>query len=220
MGRTPWPGSCSARRDAGWSYNVRGGHSCAGERFRRALARPRGSPAEGAATTECASEWHLLRRLADRPRCAAEGAAQAAVYGISFGATAETKVTVTVAEKGAAPYTVVAEVIPTGDAGNVTWKALLHPHADQGGSATISAACSGCTNTTTATIKDVTWGDVSNCRSSLQFCPNSGWTQEALSAVGPCCRHNSDLVTPNFATGVVLFRAVEHVAADAPHLHP
>jgi hypothetical protein len=149
-----------------------------------------------------------------------KGAAQAAVYGISFGATAETKVTVTVAEKGTAPYTVVAEVIPTGDAGNVTWKALLHPHADQGGSATISAACSGCTNTTTATIKDVTWGDVSNCRSSLQFCPNSGWTQEALSAVGPCCRHNSDLVTPNFATGVVLFRAVEHVAADAPHLHP
>ena len=92
-----------------------------------------------------------------------KGTAHAAVYGVSFGATAETKVTVTVSEKGETPYTVAADLIPTGHAGNVTWKALLHPHADQGGSATISAACSGCTNTTAATIKAVTWGDVFFC---------------------------------------------------------
>lgn len=93
-----------------------------------------------------------------------KGTAHAAVYGVSFGATARTKVTVTVAEKGQAPYTVAAEIMTRSSLGaNVTWKALLHPHAEQGGSATISAACAGCTNTTAATIADVTWGDVFFC---------------------------------------------------------
>ena len=55
-------------------------------------------------------------------------AASAAVYGVSFGATSATKVTITVAEEGQAAYTVAAELMPTGHAGNVTWKALLHPH--------------------------------------------------------------------------------------------
>ena len=55
-------------------------------------------------------------------------AASAAVYGVSFSATSATKVTITVAEEGQAAYTVAAELMPTGHAGNVTWKALLHPH--------------------------------------------------------------------------------------------
>ena len=93
-----------------------------------------------------------------------KGLAKAAVYGVSFGATPTTKVSVTVAEQGQAPYTVAAEVYPSpGGHNNVTWKALLRPHAEQGGSATITAACTGCTNTTAAKIEDVTWGDVWFC---------------------------------------------------------
>ena len=93
-----------------------------------------------------------------------KGIAKPAIYGVSFGASAATKVSVTVAEVGEAPYTVDAEVFPIpGHTANVTWKALLKPHAEQGGSATVSAACSGCANTTAAVLKDVTWGDVWFC---------------------------------------------------------
>jgi hypothetical protein len=100
-----------------------------------------------------------------------KGTAHAAVYGVSFGASSKTKVTVTVAEEGQPSYTVDAEMIPiAGHESNVTWKALLHPHAEQGGSATISAACSGCTNTTAAVIKGVTWGDVWFCFGQVWCC--------------------------------------------------
>lgn len=39
-------------------------------------------------------------------------ATKAAVYGVSFGATSDTKVTVTVAEQGQPSYSVAAEMIP------------------------------------------------------------------------------------------------------------
>ena len=70
----------------------------------------------------------------------------------------------TVAEAGAVPYTVEAEVRPiTGHPNNVTWRAALKPHPEQGGRATITARCSDCTNTTDTVIENVTWGDVWFC---------------------------------------------------------
>ena len=50
-----------------------------------------------------------------------------------------------------------------GDGQLFTWKAMLQPHAN-GGNVSISATCTGCANTTAATISDVTFGDVWVCR--------------------------------------------------------
>jgi hypothetical protein len=89
---------------------------------------------------------------------------RAAVYGVTFGATANTKVTVEVREGGAS-YSVDAEITGanhyTGN--NITWKAFLKPHADQGGNITVTAQCSSCANTAAAVISDVTYGDVWFC---------------------------------------------------------
>ena len=82
--------------------------------------------------------------------------AKSAVYG-TVGADG-TAVAVTVSgasDEGqeAAPYTVQATVT----AGH--WKAMLKPTA-AGGSYKITAACTGCQNTTAAVIDDVTFGDL------------------------------------------------------------
>lgn len=90
------------------------------------------------------------------------GAVSAALYGgVSGGVSANTRVTLTVAENGIDNYTVDAHILSLNkNGGNLTWKALLKPHANQGGSIVISARCSDCANTTTTTISDVTYGDV------------------------------------------------------------
>jgi hypothetical protein len=89
---------------------------------------------------------------------------RAALYGAVYGATAATTVTLTIAEKGAAAYSVSAMVVPVpGGNGNVTWKALLKPHAAEGGVITATASCSSCSNTAAATLHDLTYGDVWFC---------------------------------------------------------
>jgi len=82
--------------------------------------------------------------------------ARAAVYGSVFGGGA-VKVSLSVAEAGAAKYEVQAE-LQTGNATN--WKAYLKPHAAYGGSASLTVSCVGCSGNTSATIADVAWGDV------------------------------------------------------------
>jgi hypothetical protein len=86
----------------------------------------------------------------------------AALYGgVYGGVSAAAKVTLTVAEKGAANYTVNADILSMNEnGGDLTWKAMLKPHIDQGGSISITAQCSGCANTTATTISDLTYGDV------------------------------------------------------------
>jgi hypothetical protein len=88
--------------------------------------------------------------------------AKAAVYGYYDPAAKSPKITITVLGGSSPPtngtlssaqYTVIATVDGKG-----RWKAYLKPAA-AGGSYQISAICSGgCTGT--ATIKDVTFGDV------------------------------------------------------------
>ena len=86
----------------------------------------------------------------------------AAVLGTVQGATSGTVVTVTVAEAGAAPYSVRADIVGRGN-GNLTWHARLHPHPAPGGNATISASCASCSNDSKATLVNITWGDVWFC---------------------------------------------------------
>ena len=89
---------------------------------------------------------------------------RAVLYGAVYGATAATTVTLMIAEKGAAAYSVSAMVVPVpGGNGNVTWKALLKPHAAEGGVITATASCSSCSNTAAATLHDLTYGDVWFC---------------------------------------------------------
>lgn len=67
-------------------------------------------------------------------------------------------------EEGAASYTVKADILSfDAKAGNLTWKALLKPHAEQGGNLTITARCSSCLNTTATTVEGLTYGDVWFC---------------------------------------------------------
>jgi len=87
----------------------------------------------------------------------------AAVHGVvTDPAAAAATVTVSVAEAGAPAYNVTAEVVTLGS-GAASWKALLHPHATQGGDLTVTAACVGCANGTTATLRHLTYGDVWFC---------------------------------------------------------
>jgi hypothetical protein len=75
---------------------------------------------------------------------------------------AATGVTLDVSE-GGAKYTVKAQIVDQ-SAANLTWKALLHPHAEYGGNVTLTATCSGCARgNTTATLVDLTYGDVWFC---------------------------------------------------------
>ena len=105
--------------------------------------------------------------------------AAAAVYGT---ATASTKsVTVTVSD-GKTSYDVVAKVgkdvthqpigyVVPGTGAQLpytalTWKAVLHP-ATAGGDYIITAKCTGCTNTTTATLQHATFGDMWYCSGKI-----------------------------------------------------
>lgn len=110
-------------------------------------------------------DWMVLQQ--------APGAA--AVYGPA--STGASKVTVTVMS-GSTSYDVVATVgkhathQPYGYVDPksgaqlpvvpLTWKALLRPTA-AGGDYTITAICEGCTNTTSATLEHVTFGDMWYC---------------------------------------------------------
>ena len=95
--------------------------------------------------------------------------AKACVFGqLGEGGSAAT---VRISGTGAAatafePYEVHAEV--SGSA----WKACLNPAA-AGGSHTLTATCTGCTNTSAAVIEHVTFGDVWYCggQVSLSGCP-------------------------------------------------
>jgi sialate O-acetylesterase len=111
--------------------------------------------------------------------------AQAAVYGAVTGAA--TGVTVSVSEVGAAEYSVKAQIVEQ-TAENVTWKALLHPHAAYGGNVTITASCAGCSGNTSAAISDLTYGDVwfcsgqSNMELPMQHALTRNRTYEMLAA--------------------------------------
>ena len=101
--------------------------------------------------------------------------AAAAVFGIA--PESATGVTVTVSD-GKSSYEIVAKVgkdathQPNGyvdpksgtnlPVQNFTWKALLHPTA-AGGDHTITAKCTGCAGTSTATLSSVTFGDIWYC---------------------------------------------------------
>ena len=91
-----------------------------------------------------------------------KGAMSAALYGgVGGGVSPNTKVTVTVIEDDIGNYTVDANILSLNEKdGNLTWKALLKPHMNQGGSIVISAQCSNCANTTATSISDITYGDV------------------------------------------------------------
>jgi hypothetical protein len=97
---------------------------------------------------------------------------QAAIYGVSIGVQAGAQITVQVAEEGKPSYTVKA--METGGnlyhGANITWKALLHPHPEQGGNLTVSASCSNCTNQTAAVITDVTYGDGAYLAAEACYC--------------------------------------------------
>eukprot|EP01043_Picozoa_sp_COSAG02_P047065 COSAG02_NODE_4471_length_5328_cov_3.132721_7_plen_278_part_00 len=102
--------------------------------------------------------------------------AAAAVYGAVPESATGVTVTVTSSD-GKSSYSVVAKVgkdathqpngyvDPSGanlPVHNFTWKAVLHPTA-AGGDYSIMAKCTGCTNTTTATLAHVTFGDMWYC---------------------------------------------------------
>jgi hypothetical protein len=89
----------------------------------------------------------------------------AALYGgVGGGVTASANVTLIVAEKGSEDYTVTATILSVDmAAGNLVWKAMLKPHAKQGGSIAVTAQCSGCSDMTTSTLTDLTYGDVWFC---------------------------------------------------------
>ena len=98
----------------------------------------------------------------------------AAVYGVSFREATKisASVSVLVEEAGKASYTLKAEVRPVpGHNNNVTWKALLRPHSEQGGNLTITATCASCSSNATlntAQIQDVTYGDVWFCSGQVK----------------------------------------------------
>eukprot|EP00040_Diaphanoeca_grandis_P024611 m.135537 g.135537 ORF g.135537 m.135537 type:complete len:835 (+) comp29800_c0_seq1:114-2618(+) len=95
---------------------------------------------------------------------------KAAIFGIVMGkVSTATTVSVRVTEmnsNGSAPmsYTVAAMVMTmANDKSNLTWKALLNPHAEQGGNISIAASCTNCVNTTEVTLYSLTYGDVWFC---------------------------------------------------------
>ena len=91
--------------------------------------------------------------------------ARAAVYGAISGTASS--VSIKVSEEGSTSYNVAAQIIHRG-VGNLTWKALLHPHASYGGNVSVTASCSGCSGNTTATISDLTYGDVWFCSGQVR----------------------------------------------------
>ena len=84
---------------------------------------------------------------------------QAAIYGSVTGTiSAATKVSLTVSEDSS-KYEVAASIMQVGSS-NLTWKGLLRPHPEYGGNVTVTATCDGCSGNTSATIADLTFGDV------------------------------------------------------------
>ena len=116
-----------------------------------ALAAPPAAPPAGIYFSGVFSDHTVLQRGAK---------SQAAVYGAVSGAV--TSVTLFTSEEGSAKYSVKAEIVEQ-TAANATWKALLHPHAEYGGNVTVTASCAGCSGNTSATISDLTYGDVWFC---------------------------------------------------------
>jgi hypothetical protein len=85
---------------------------------------------------------------------------QAAIYGSVTGTVSgATKVSLTISEDTSKSYDLTASIMQVGS-GNLTWKGLLKPHPEYGGNLTVTATCSGCSGNTTATISDLTFGDV------------------------------------------------------------
>ena len=93
----------------------------------------------------------------------------AVVFGrVAGGVTASASVGVTVTEVGVGSYTVAATVVTLDlGGGNLTWRAALKPHPSYGGSVSLTAQCNGCSNTTAATVEDVTSGDLRLCSGSV-----------------------------------------------------
>ena len=90
----------------------------------------------------------------------------AVVYGsVQGGVHAPASVSVTVAEEGATTYTVAASIVQmNATGGTLTWRAQLKPHAHYGGNLTLAAVCkTGCTDTNTTIVTDLTYGDVWFC---------------------------------------------------------
>ena len=110
--------------------------------------------------------------------------AAAAVYGVVTGAT--TNVTVTVADQGAggAAYTVAAVV---GQGGQ--WKALLRPAA-AGGNYTVTATATCATEQASATLVNVTFGDVWYCGGQSSASLRAPRARALLSSPAPSsCAH-------------------------------
>ena len=159
-----------------------------------AAAAARGSPPPAPAPpvfgfSPVFGDWMVLQ----------QAPAAAAVYGT---ATASTKsVTVTVSD-GKTSYDVVAKVgkdathqpigyVVPGTGAQLpytalTWKALLHP-ATAGGDYTITAKCTGCTNTTTATLQHATFGDMWYCSGKIT---NAATACVVLAPTYHCTHHS------------------------------
>lgn len=142
--------------------------------------------------------------------------AAAAVYGVA--PESATGVMVTVSD-GKSSYDVVAKVgkdathqpygyVDTKTGANLpvqnfTWKALLHPTA-AGGDYTITAKCTGCTNTSTATLAHVTFGDMWYCSGKPTAHPparhpgpeSSSTTPQARATCGSRCCTRSRATRP------------------------
>ena len=81
----------------------------------------------------------------------------ACVYGILGEGGSAASIKISSSDSSFVSYTVDAAI--DGDGG---WKACLKPHTT-GGNFTLTATCTGCTNSTPATLRDVTFGDVWFC---------------------------------------------------------
>ena len=87
--------------------------------------------------------------------------AKACVYGTIDGSAATVKISSAGGDAAFEAYEVAAE-ITAGSGAFKLFKGCLAPHP-AGGDFTVTATCTGCTNTTTATLEHVTFGDVWYC---------------------------------------------------------
>lgn len=127
-----------------------------------ALVWPAGTHAQ--ATGPAANGTFFAGVFTDNAVLQRGATSRAAVFGVVQGGVSAktTTVSVTVQEAGQPRYTLTAAVASAG-ADNVTWKALLKPHASYGGNVTLSAQCGGCRNTTAVSLHGLTFGDVFFC---------------------------------------------------------
>ena len=133
--------------------------------------------------------------------------AKSAVYGVVVGATASTKVSVSMsgsADDGsvlaAAPIAATVDMSTSAAFGYARWKATL-PEQKAGGNYSITAACAGkCGNQSSVTISDV------------------GSPPRPIDSLPP--RSKASLRTGHFWRRVVLFWPEQHVAGDALRHQP